>query len=57
MSARTKLIARLRNRVICHHCGATITTYARTCSVPLEVRCDGFEAVELALAVEKAAAP
>lgn len=38
----------LGNRVICRTCGATLATFDATCSVSLDVICDGFIAIELA---------
>jgi ribosomal protein L40E len=39
--------AEFGERVICSQCGATLATYADKCSVDLDVRCPGFNAVDL----------
>ncbi|MEN6535694.1 MAG: hypothetical protein ABFD89_18665 [Bryobacteraceae bacterium] len=38
---------RIGSGVICSHCGATFATYAEKCSVDLDVRCPGFNAIDL----------
>lgn len=38
------------DRVICDQCGARISTYGDLCSVPLDVRCQGFDTYEMMLA-------
>ena len=39
--------AHFGSRTICSRCGANLATYADKCDVDLDVRCPGFNAVDL----------
>ena len=43
---RLSIEAALAGKVICDLCGATLETYAETCTADLSERCPGFEAIE-----------
>ena len=36
----------LKDKIICQACGTTLDQYARKCRAPLDVKCEGFIAIE-----------
>lgn len=49
MDERARVEKALAGKVICTTCGATLLTMNDACSVPLDVLCDGFVSIELAM--------